>query len=282
MTALTDEQKRVYLKIAAKAVKKGGKVLLDYWGKNLSIKAKRYSGDLVKEASLKSERAIISSLKEDCQQLSLIALDSEAGNSHAVECSWLVNPLDGALNFTHAYPVYSISIALVYRERPVVAVVYNPQMGEIYQAMEGLGATCNKRSLKVSKEADLQKSLLATDFAYDRTLTVDNNYAEFNHFSNLSNALRNSGSTALDLAYVASGSLDAYWGRGLKIWDVAAGVLLVQEAGGYVTSYDSSPYVIDIDIEDGRARKILATNGRIHSRMSEQLMRLDSFRVQLT
>jgi myo-inositol-1(or 4)-monophosphatase len=148
---------------------------------------------------------------------------------------------------------------------PQVGAVYNPFRDELFRAAKGLGATLNRRPIYVSQTEQLKKSLLVTGFAYDRTETSDNNYAEFCHLTHLTQGVRRSGAAALDLVDVACGRLDGYWERGIKPWDIAAGIVILEEAGGKVTAYDDKKA---IDIASGR---ILATNGKIHRSLSQAL-----------
>jgi myo-inositol-1(or 4)-monophosphatase len=152
---------------------------------------------------------------------------------------------------------------------PKVGVIYDPFRDELFRAAAGLGATRNRRPIQVSQTAELGKSLLVSGFAYDRRETADNNYAEFCHLTHLTQGVRRDGAAALDLAYVACGRVDGYWERGIAPWDVVAGIILVQEAGGNVTAYDGTP----INIDSGR---ILATNGHIHKKLSQELMQVPS------
>ncbi len=146
----------------------------------------------------------------------------------------------------------------------MLGVIYDPIHQDLFRAAKGLGATLNRRPIRVSTTDRLAQSLLVTGFAYDRRETPDNNYAEFCHFTHLTQGVRRGGAAAIDLAYVACGRLDGYWERGLSPWDVAAGVAIVREAGGQVTAYDNTP----LDVMSGR---LLATNGHIHTAMSQTL-----------
>lgn len=252
------------LKIAREAAVEGGKVLQRYWGKLDHVRQKGFFWDLVTEADTESEEAVLTYLRKhfpDHQSLS-----EEAGMKSANDCDylWVVDPLDGTTNYTHQYPMVSVSIGLLYQGEPIIGVVYNPILNEMFEGAKGLGATLNKHPIHVSNVSTLPKSLLATGFAYDRKQNPDTNYAEFCHMTHLSHGVRRGGSAALDLSYVAAGRLDGFWERGLKPWDMAAGVLLVKEAGGVVTSYDMKPF----DILSGR---ILATNGVIHKKLSKEL-----------
>jgi myo-inositol-1(or 4)-monophosphatase len=159
----------------------------------------------------------------------------------------------------------AVSIGLIYRGTPIVGVVYNPILNELFQAARGQGATLNGTLIHVSKETALEKSLLATGFAYDRQRNPDTNYSEFCHITHISQGVRRAGAAALDLAYVGAGRLEGYWERGIKIWDMAAGVVIVEEAGGKVSDYDKG----QLDLESGR---ILATNGIIHDALCSEIL----------
>jgi len=180
---------------------------------------------------------------------------------------WAIDPLDGTTNYAHQYPFSAASIGLLVEGVPCVGAIFDPFHQELFRAAKGLGATRNRLPIAVSQTTELRNSLLVTGFAYDRRETSDNNYAEFCHLTHLTQGVRRSGSAAIDLAYVACGRLDGYWERGLSPWDVAAGVVLVQEAGGKVTAYDRSPF----DLLSGR---ILATNGHLHAALSHELLQV--------
>jgi len=251
---------------ALKAAKAGAEVIIHYWGKLDGYKQKSSLSDLVTVADQESEDAVINILKKEFPDHSFLAEESGL-NEMSSEYMWIIDPLDGTTNFAHQYPVVAVSIALFHKGAPILGIVFNPITQELYEAEKGKGACLNNEKLTVSSVSDLTKSLLATGFAYDRLKTPETNYREFTHFTNLTQGVRRAGSAALDLAYVASGRLEGYWERGIQAWDMAAGMLLVTEAGGKVTSYDGS----DVDIYSGR---ILASNGRVHKQISEQLCML--------
>jgi myo-inositol-1(or 4)-monophosphatase len=156
---------------------------------------------------------------------------------------------------------------------PQVGVIFDPFHQELFRAAKGLGATCNRKPISVSQIKTLAQSLLVTGFAYDRRETPDNNYAEFCHFTHLTQGVRRGGAASIDLAYVACGRLDGYWERGLSPWDIAAGIVLVQEAGGQVSAYDRAP----IDLSSGR---ILATNTHLHEALSTELLKVKPLTVK--
>lgn len=255
-----------YLAKATEAALEGGEVLKYYWGKLKHIGRKSAAGDLVTEADHESEQRVIGCLSEQFPDHSY--LGEECGlkaAAHSQEFLWAIDPLDGTTNYTHTYPMVAVSIGLIFRGTPIVGVVYNPILNEMFQAARGLGATLNGTPIHVSKENALEKSLLATGFAYDRQHNPDTNYQEFCHITHISQGVRRAGAAALDLAYVGAGRLEGYWERGIKIWDMAAGVVIVEEAGGKVSDYDMG----QLDLESGR---ILATNGTVHDNLCREIL----------
>lgn len=258
------EEKAKVLKEAIEIALLAGEKLKSYWGKIAKVESKSYFWDLVTEADVASEQVILQELKKRFPSHDV--LSEEAGFKEQTDHSyqWMVDPLDGTTNFTHQFPMVSISIGLLYQGTPIIGVVYNPILNELFEGAIGLHACLNGEPLSVSKVDSINQSLLATGFAYDRKETKDNNFAEFCRLTNMTQGVRRLGSAALDLAFVAAGRLDGYWERGLKPWDMAAGIVLVRQAGGEITSYEEGP----IDLSSGR---ILATNGRLHKLLSAEL-----------
>lgn len=256
-----------HLQVAIEASEAGCKVLLKYWGKLESIKHKSSTSDLVTEADQESEKAIIGVIKKYYPTHSVLAEESGLEGSKTAPFLWVIDPLDGTTNYTHMYPMFAVSIALWHEGKPIVGVVYNPMSKELFHASLNQGAFLNNERLHVSATQKLAASLLATGFAYDRQKSPETNYKEFTYFTHLTQGVRRGGSAALDLCFVASGRLDGYWERGLQPWDLAAGSLLVTEAGGQVTAYDRTPF----DLYSG---KVLASNGHIHPLISQELMKL--------
>jgi myo-inositol-1(or 4)-monophosphatase len=152
-----------------------------------------------------------------------------------------VDPLDGTTNYAHGFPFFGTSVGLTWQGKPLLGAIALPMGDELFWAAPGLGSWCNDTRLQVSGCQKLEDALLATGFAYDRIERLDNNYAEFAHFSHRSHGVRRAGAAALDLAFVASGRVDGYWERGLQPWDLAAGVVLVEQAGGLVCGYGGEP-----------------------------------------
>ncbi len=259
---------QIFLDIATEAALAAGVVLQDYLGKlEDAITEKGRPGDLVTAADKASEQVILEVLRRHFPQHSILAEESGKLGNQDNDFLWAIDPLDGTTNYAHQYPYFAVSIGLLIQGVPKVGVIYDPFHNELFRAASGLGATRNRRPIHVSQTAELGKSLLVSGFAYDRRETTDNNYAEFCHLTHLTQGVRRGGAAALDLAYVACGRVDGYWERGIAPWDVAAGIILVQEAGGKVTAYDGTA----IKIESGR---ILATNGHLHDSLSQELIKV--------
>lgn len=252
------------LKTATEIALGAGKILKSFWGKLSNVKQKQFYWDLVTEADLASEHYIIQELQKHFPNHQILSEEAGLNASAQSQYQWLVDPLDGTTNFTHQYPMVSVSIGLLIDQIPTIGVVYNPIFNELFQGAIGEGASLNGERISVSKVDHLEQSLLATGFAYDRKETNDNNYREFCYLTNQSQGVRRGGSAALDLSYVAAGRLDGFWERGLKPWDMAAGVVLVREAGGLATSYEGN----ELDLVSGR---ILAANPHIHPHLIREL-----------
>ncbi len=238
-------------------VKKVGRYQLDMLGR---VKNVEYKGegerDPVTEVDKKSEEMIVSFLKDRYPEFGFITEEGsgEKGSGSYVFC---VDPLDGTVNYSHGYPVFCISISLLEGSDPVLGVVYDPTRDELFVAEKGKGATMNGNAIRVSREDSLRRSLLSTGFPYSLHGRKKNNVDLFSRLVYETQGLRRCGSAALDLSYVACGRLDGFWEPGLKPWDVAAGSLIVREAGGTVTDFSGNPFSI---FEDS----IVATNGAIH------------------
>lgn len=256
---------KAFLESATAVAQAGGNILKKYWGRVTEIQDKAFAGDLVTEADRYSEEKILGILKAEFPDHAILSEESGWHSVANADYVWVIDPLDGTTNYTHGFPVIAVSIGLLYRKNPIVGVIFNPIQEELYQAGFGLGANLNHNSINVSKVPSLANSLLASGFAYDRRETKDNNYAEFCHLTHITQGVRRAGAASLDLAYVAAGRIDGYWERGINPWDIAAGVVLVKEAGGTVSAYDQSPLKFD-------SGRILATNGLIHEELSHALL----------
>jgi myo-inositol-1(or 4)-monophosphatase len=250
-----------YLKAAVEVAREAGAILREEFDRPLQIS---YKGDvdLVTQADKRSEAAIVKRLTEYFPEHAIAA---EEGSGHESvsdsEYRWHVDPLDGTTNFAHSYPCFCVSIGLARRDAVIAGVVFNPFYGELFAAARGEGATLNGKRIQVSKVPTLSTSLLCTGFPVHKRLANPNIHYYWD-FTLRSHGVRRDGSAALDLACVAAGRFDGFWELGLQKWDTAAGVLLVEEAGGMVSDFSGQPYHLG-----GPA--ILATNGTIHEEMRE-------------
>ncbi len=255
----------ILLDIATEAAQAGGAILQAYWGKLENIREKGRPGDLLTEADQAAEAAVLAVIRRHCPDHKILAEESGILGNQDSPYQWAVDPLDGTTNYAHQYPFAATSVALLIEGVPQVGAIYDPFHRELFRAAQGLGATRNRQPIHVSTTDNLSQSLLVTGFAYDRRETEDNNYAEFCRMTHLTQGVRRGGAACLDLAYVACGRLDGYWERGLSPWDIAAGIILVKEAGGLVTAYDQSQQRLDTG-------RLLATNGLIHVALSYELL----------
>lgn len=225
--------------------------------------------DLVTEYDQASEALILGRLRERFADHTIQA--EESGTSvQDSPYSWIIDPLDGTTNFTHGFPHYSVSIALYELGQPLLGVVYDPTRKESFYAWRGQGAYLQQGDnppilIHVTQRNQLVQSLLGTGFPYDRHSSEHNNWPELGAFLRKGQGIRRAGSAALDMAYVAAGRLDGYWEYKLCSWDIAAGVILVQEAGGHVTMIDGAPFAIAPRLA------LIASNGNIHDQMVELL-----------
>lgn len=242
-----------------------GRLLAERFGRKIEISNKSEI-DLVTESDLASERLIIDRIKTHYPRHSILAEESgitEARDDDAQsDWRWIIDPLDGTTNYAHGYPCFCVSIGLAHKGKLELGVVYDPIRDEMFAAERGQGASLNGRRIRVSPTMNLSAALLCTGFPYD--VRQRNEFAR--HFASFimhAQGVRRDGAAALDLAYVAAGRFDGFWEEGLKPWDVAAGALIVAEAGGRITHYDGSAF-------DIYTAPILASNGLIH----EQMMRV--------
>jgi len=250
--------------IALQAAEAGGKVLLEKFGQTLQV---RHKGDvdLVTDADQAAEDAIVSTIRAVFPRHDILAEEGDYGTQGS-EYQWIIDPLDGTTNFAHGLPWWAVSIALSVAGEVVLGVVFNPRMGEMFVAVRGEGARLNDRPIHVSTTEKLGQALLATGFPYDRKQSPVNNYDHFVAFQQEAQACRRPGAASLDLVYTACGRFDGYWEMKLKPWDVAAGQLLVKEAGGQVSDFAGAP----VDIHGA---EILASNGLLHPPMQAVLAR---------
>lgn len=247
-----------FLEIAIEASKEAGQIMLERRGHPGKID---YKGriNLVTEVDLLCEKKIIEIIKDNFPDHSILA-EEGGGTTTNSDYKWIIDPIDGTTNFAHDFPLYCSSIALEIKGEVLIGVVYVPVLDELFTAQKEKGAFLNNKKIQVSKSNTLRESMLATGFAYDVHETDMDNVIHFKNFLKQARAVRRPGSAAIDLCYVAAGRFDGFWEFNLYPWDVAAGVLLIQEAGGKVTGVAGKSYSI-------YSNNILASNGLVHRDM---------------
>ncbi|MHB8770688.1 MAG: inositol monophosphatase family protein [Syntrophales bacterium] len=255
-----------YRQFMETTTREAGKLLQERLG---DLHTVQYKGEinLVTEVDRLSEALIVERIRRRFPGHDILAEESPewAGGS---AFRWIIDPLDGTTNYAHGYPVFCVSVALEVEGEVRLGAVYTPLLAELFVAEKGAGALLNGRRLAVSATAELSRGLLATGFPYDLRENRDNNLSYYRAMAKHAQAIRRTGSAALDLAYVAAGRFDGFWELRLMPWDTAAGLLLVAEAGGMVTDLAGGPYQL-------RSPHILASNGLIHREMIDLLAATD-------
>jgi len=251
----------------------GNEILVKNYNKIQTIRSKGRKGDLVTNVDLEVEERIKVFLSSKTSDISIHA--EESGKEiKSSELTWCIDPLDGTTNYSHGYPFFGTSIGLIYKNNPILGAISVPYLNELYYACIGKGSYCNDKKLKVSNTSTLLESLLVTGFSYDRFETEDNNYAEFCYLTHKTRGVRRGGAAAVDLAFVASGKVDGYWERGLEVWDLAAGAIIVIEAGGIVSDYPEGLF----NLSSGR---ILACNPNLENEIKLELNNVSPFNKNL-
>jgi myo-inositol-1(or 4)-monophosphatase len=235
-----------------------GDILRKYFTKVRRIERKHNAG-IVTEADKLSESFLMKKISRNYPDSSIITEESGEFHRSSPLC-WILDPLDGTTNYAHGFPWFCVSIGLFEDGKPKAGVVFNPITGEKFTAEAGRGARLNGKRLRVSKTSELRDSLVGTGFYYSKGSRLDDEMEYFRRMNQVALGVRRPGAAALDLACVAAGRFDGFWERGLSPWDVAAGWLLVQEAGGTLTDYGGKPTSVF-------GKEILASNGRLHKRL---------------
>ena len=276
------------IKVLKKALKAGGAVLTKYFGRvSYELKGR---ANLLTEADLRSQKEVIAVIKKAFPGHDILAEEDPLPSPFGLEPKaddldqkpkslwnkpkerglWIIDPLDGTTNYAHTFPVAAVSIGFMAGGRVMAGGVFDPFRRELFWAGRGRGSFLNDLRIKVSAAPKLSASLLVTGFPYDRAERADYYCSFFSKFMRISHDVRRMGAASLDLAWLAAGRTDGYWEFGLKPWDVAAGRLLVEEAGGKVTDFSGRPWKRTEDY----GAQTLATNGKIHAEMLKIINKL--------
>ena len=248
------------LALAVRLARAAGAVQRERYETELRIGTKSAPVDLVTEVDRRCEDLIVSALERERPADAILAEEGSSRPGSGSAWRWVIDPLDGTVNYAHGYPRFCVSIGAEHGGVRTAGVVYDPLLDELYHAVRGGGAFRNGAPIRVSREPDLARGLFATGFADDVHHCADDNLDHFGRFVKRARAVRRDGSAALDLCYVASGRLDGYWERKLHAWDVSAGALLVEEAGGRVTDLRGGSLPAD-------GSSIVSSNGLVHDAM---------------
>lgn len=245
--------------IAVSAARRAGRIITRYIEELDSLKIQEKGvNDLVTMVDQRAEEAIIQTIQKAYPNHSI--LGEETGFHAGNEVTWIIDPLDGTMNYIHGFPQFAVSIGIKVKDQIEHGVIYDPISQDLYTASRGSGAKLNDRRLRASKRQTLAEALVGSSFPYhERSKHIDKQFPIFKAVYTQCADVRRTGSAALNLAYVASGRLDGFWETGLKEWDMAAGIILVREAGGYVSNFEGEP--------DVSAGNIIAGSRKIHAEL---------------
>jgi myo-inositol-1(or 4)-monophosphatase len=251
---------------AVAAAYDGGRILRQYFGKLIQIK-KKGNFDLFTQADLDSEQTIIKTIRKKFPDHGFIS--EEAGRTFDKKAAqWIIDPLDGTINYVHGIALFTVSIAFSLNNEIKIGVVFNPFSVELFTAVKGHGAQLNGQPIKVSSTKSIAKCILATGFPYNFKTSLEPIIQRFQQCLSVCQGIRQLGSAALDLCYVACGRFDGFWEQNLSPWDTAAGSLIAHEAGAKITNFSNQPYNLD-------EKEILASNGHIHEELISLLRAKD-------
>lgn len=259
-----------YINLALRMAREAGELIKEYVDSDFKVEEKSSKVDLVTEVDQKSESFIRNRIHEYYPKHKIVGEEGVAGGddvnvvAESDDYIWIIDPIDGTTNFVHGLPGFTISIALSYKQEVILGVIYDPNLDEMFWAEKGKGAFLNSNRVIVSDNNHLEGCVLATgypsDVEGDRAKVIEN----INKLGPACSNIRTFGSAALHLAYVAAGRMEGFWEHGLNVWDVAAGYLLIDEAGGTATAMSGEPYNLT-------TRGIVASNGHIHKKLVESI-----------
>jgi myo-inositol-1(or 4)-monophosphatase len=257
-------ESQAVLELAVRLAREAGAIQRQRYETQIQIRTKSASIDLVTEVDQACEAHIVGELARCRPEDAILAEEGGGTDREGAPWRWIIDPLDGTTNYAHGYPRFCVSIGVEREDEREVGVVYDPLLDELYTAVHGGGAFLNGRKLRVSEERDFGSALVATGFAYDIRKTLEDNLDHFIQVIKQARAVRRDGSAALDLCYVAAGRFDGFWEMKLHPWDVAAGLLIVEEAGGRTSDMRGGP-------TQRTGRETVASNGHIHDTLIELL-----------
>lgn len=260
----TDPELAMILELARDLAARAGAIQRDRYETRLTIDTKSATIDLVTEVDRACEELIVEGIQAARPKDAILAEEGHGGDDERAPYRWIIDPLDGTTNFAHGFPRFCVSIGVERNGERVAGVVYDPLLEERFEALRGEGAWLGERRLRVTSETEFGRALVATGFAYDVHHSDDDNLASFRNVVKTARGIRRDGSAALDLCYVAAARLDAYWELKLHPWDVAAGFLIVEEAGGRITDFRGGP-------ADRTGREVVSSNGPLHEALLEQI-----------
>jgi myo-inositol-1(or 4)-monophosphatase len=259
------EQLDLFLSVAKKAATEAGKIQMEYFDKEKEISTKSTETDIVTQVDLLCQEAIIKSIKQEFPDHGFLAEEDDVDVINESGYVWVIDPVDGTVNYANGIPMFCVSIGLRKGNEMLVGVVFSPVLNELFWAAKGQGAYLNGKKISVSKTSKLINSVIGTGFAYDKDTNPDNNTKEFCAVTKRIRGVRRLGSAAIDLVYVACGKLEGYWELIIKPWDIAAGVLILEEAGGLATDLHGNK------LQFKTKTSIIATNNHIYNKLSKLL-----------
>ena len=251
------------LQFAIEIAKEAGDILMQHFGKISSYKQKSNAIDLVTIADTESESLIIDKIRSRYPEHDIIAEESDLDQTGS-QYRWVIDPLDGTTNIVHNLPIFAVSIGLQLNEETIIGVVYNPAADRCFWADKNGGAFLNEKAISPRSSNTLSESLLVTGFPYTKDERWEKGFVIFKELYGRTQGVRRLGAAALDFCFIAMGRFEGFWEFGLQPWDICAGALIVEEAGGKVSDWDGSPMPFS-------GHRILATNGHIHNEMVEVL-----------
>jgi myo-inositol-1(or 4)-monophosphatase len=271
-----DGERATILALAHRVALAAGAIQRDRYETEISIETKSSSIDLVTEVDRACEALIVEAIEAERPGDAILAEEGGGSDRRDARWRWVIDPLDGTTNFAHGFPRFCVSVGVECDGVREVGVVYDPLLEELYHAVRGGGAFLGERRLRVSAQDTLGRALVGTGFAYDVHRTSRDNAETFASMLGAARGIRRDGSAALDLCYVAAGRLDAYWELKLCPWDIAAGVLLVEEAGGTVTSRDGVAQIDGSALDASSHVSVVSTNGLLHEQVMDRIGRTSS------